>query len=295
MRLRKFHGLGNDYLVLETACAVSERLVVRTCDRHTGVGGDGLLEPLSIRRDEDGRPVSAYALRIWNPDGSKAEKSGNGLRIFARWLQRYRAAPADFTVEIRLTDRPGELVRCRVEPDVVEVAMGAARFEAPAVPCTRPLLDTPVQVEGQRLHLTALGTGNPHCVVFLDQPEQLRSAPWRAWGQALEHHPLFPNRTNVQFALPIASAPDDPPGSTRIAALIWERGAGETLASGSSACAIAAAAVRLGRAQRDVIVAMPGGQLSVHVDPDWLLTLRGPVEEVGQVHLASEWLEARGL
>lgn len=300
MRLRKYHGLGNDYLVLETSRPVSERLVVAACERHRGVGADGLLQPLAFRRDPaDGRPVTAYAVRIWNPDGSRAEKSGNGLRILARWLRDHRAAPRRFTVEVRLTEEPGEIVACEVADPAgrgeVTVQMGTARFEPEAVPCTRALLDTPVVVEGTRLRLTAVGTGNPHCVVFLDEPSQLGAAPWRAWGAALEGHPLFPRRTNVQFACLIPAAPEDPPGTTRIAARIWERGAGETLASGSSACAIAAAAMRLGHSGPEVVVAMPGGALSVHVAPDLSLTLRGPVEEVGVIEFAPTWLGDRGL
>ncbi len=300
MKLRRYHGLGNDYLVLEGARPVSERLVVRTCDRHTGVGGDGLLEPLAIRRDDEtGRPVSHYAVRIWNPDGSKAEKSGNGLRIFARWLRDHRAAPDRFTVEVRLDDRPGDIVECRVDAPratgLVTVQMGPATFDPALIPCRRPLLGNPVDVVGSALPLTAVGTGNPHCVVFLDDPALLGSAPWRTWGAALESHALFPNRTNVQFAVVIPSIEDDAPGSTRIAARIWERGAGETRASGSSACAIAAAARKLGKAGAEVVVAMPGGQLHVTVADDWQLTLKGPVEEVGSIQVAAEWLAARGL
>lgn len=305
MKLRRYHGLGNDYLVLESAEALRPHLVEELCDRHTGVGGDGVLEPLRIRREpESGRPVSAYALRIWNPDGSIAEKSGNGLRIFAAWLARHRAAPPRFTIEVRLSDdTPGELVACEVHPALhghtdVTVQMGKARFEPGDIPCTERLDDTCVDVGGAALRLTAVGTGNPHCVVFLDDPLALDTAPWRAWGAALERHPLFPNRTNVQVA---ALQPDDAadvPVLTRIDARIWERGAGETRASGSSSCAIAAAAVRRGLAAftdgvARVEVCMPGGSLRVDVAEDWGLTLRGPVEEIGRVQVAPEWLDAR--
>jgi len=233
MRLRRYHGLGNDYLVLETAEAVDERLVVALCDRHRGVGSDGLLQPLPLRRDaETGRPVSHYAVRIWNPDGSRAEKSGNGLRILARWLRDHRAAPPTFTVEVRLDESPGERVQCTVAPPAgtgdVTVSMGPARFQPGQVPCTRPLRASAVEVLGARLELTAVGTGNPHCVCFVDAllpagpgaddvergaalDAALDTLPWRAWGAALEVHPLFPRRTNVQFACLLPPQAGDPP------------------------------------------------------------------------------------
>ncbi|MCK6503086.1 diaminopimelate epimerase [Myxococcota bacterium] len=303
MRLRKYHGLGNDYLVLETSGALTAPLVRALCDRHRGPGGDGVLEPLPFRRGDDGRPASAYAVRIWNPDGSRAEKSGNGLRILARWLRDHRAAPPAFTVEVRIFEQPGEVVRCEVVGPAgtgeVTVEMGAARFEAEAVPCARPLRLAPVEVAGARLAVTAVGLGNPHCVVLLDDPELLDQVPWRAWGAALEVHPLFPNRTNVQVAAVLPrSVGEGPPGEgpPRLAARIWERGAGETQASGSSACAVAAVAASLGRVATPgpVQVEMPGGTLLVEVGADLALRLRGPVEEVGAIELAGGWLANRG-
>ncbi len=295
MKLRRYHGLGNDYLVLETPAALDPTLARAICDRHTGVGSDGILEPLPIRRDpESGRPVSHYALRIWNPDGSLAEKSGNGLRIFARWLRDQRAAADSFTVEVRLSDAPGEQVRCAVEgprgAGSVTVQMGSARFDPAEVPCAAPLRDARVAVLGHSLSLTAVGVGNPHCVVFVDHPDELERLPWRSLGAALETHALFPNRTNVQFAAVMPASEGEP---ARVTARIWERGAGETLASGSSACAVAAAAVALGRVQGPVEVVMEGGALSVDVAANWQLTLRGPVEEVACIDLADGWMQRR--
>ncbi len=288
MRLRKYHGLGNDYLVLETAAPLDPPLdaarVRALCDRHRGPGADGVLEPLPIRRGEDGRFTSQYAVRIWNPDGSRAEKSGNGLRILARWLRDQRAAPPEFSVEIRTFEQAVGRVRCRVGPPgqgEVEVEMGQARFEAEAVPCARALLDSPVEIEGVELRLSAVGLGNPHCVVMLDSAQQLDTSPWRAWGAALEHHPLFPNRTNVQFVALDAQGPQ---------ARIWERGAGETQASGSSACAVAAVCRRLGRVGEQVEVRMPGGALQVSLDAELNVLLRGPVEEVGTFEPAAALL-----
>ncbi len=270
LRLRKYHGLGNDYLVLEAGGPVDAALARALCARHRGVGADGVLEPLGPAGD------GAFGLRIWNPDGSVAEKSGNGLRIFARWLVDRRGAPADLRVA-----PPGGVVRCRVDDAAITVEMGRATFDPAAIPAARPLLREAIEVEGARLRVTAVGVGNPHCVVFLDDVAgagtDLDALPWRAWGRQLERSPLFPNRTNVQFVAVRDRA--------TLEIRIWERGAGETEASGSSACAVAAAAARLGRADREVRVLAPGGALAVRVGEDFALTLRGPVAEVAAVEV----------
>jgi diaminopimelate epimerase len=268
--LRKYHGLGNDYLVLEDAAgvALTADLVRRICDRHRGPGSDGVLEPV------DGEGAD-FGLRIWNPDGSTAEKSGNGLRIFARWMVDHRGAALAHSVSL-----PAGVVQCEVGETDITVQMGQATFEAAEIPCLQSLEHTPAEIDGALLPLTAVGVGNPHCVVFCG--DSLDMIPWRRWGQSLETSPLFPNRTNVQFARVMSRS--------RVAARIWERGAGETQASGSSACAVAAAAVRLDMTDRDVEVAMPGGSLFVRVEPDWNLILRGPVAEIGRITLSARWL-----
>ncbi len=214
-----------------------------------------------------------FGLRIYNPDGSVAEISGNGLRIFAHWLHHRRGAPARFTVSTA-----GRVVTCQVADDMVTVDMGAATFIPAQVPvaASQPFIEAPLPVEitgpgGPVLRATAVGLGNPHCVVFVDgHPDEL---PWRSWGARLEVHPLFPNRTNVQFAQVLA------PDHIRIR--IHERGAGPTLASGSSACGVAAAALRTGRGAASVQIEAPGGSLRVRIDPDWQIQLQGPVEVVG--------------
>lgn len=266
MRLIKSHGLGNDYLVLDSGEPLSPARVRALCHRHTGVGADGILEPVPSAR-------AAHGLRIWNPDGSQAEKSGNGLRIFARWLVDHRGAPPAFEVEV-----PAGVVGCAVDAGtgLVTVEMGAASLDPGAVPCTEALRDTPVSVCGETLRLTAVGMGNPHCVALVDAPD-LDALPWRDWGRALETDARFPNRTNVQ----VARVRD----RRHLEARIWERGAGETLASGSSACAVAVAAVVLGRVEAAVTVHMPGGQLRVRVGAGLAVTQVGPVEEVGVVEV----------
>jgi len=251
----KAHGLGNDYLVAETG-PLDAGLVRAVCDRHRGIGADGILEPL----DGPDHPV-----RIWNPDGSVAEKSGNGLRIFAWFLAAFRGAPASFTVTTA-----GERVPCLVTGNAVALGMGRAEVGAD-VSLVDDLVGCPVSV------------GNPHCVVWREADEDLDAIPWRRWGAAIEVDPLFPGRTNVQFARVRAAGAD---------IRIWERGAGPTLASGSSACAVAASAVARGHlAAGRLAVTMPGGTLTVDVTPELDLTLTGPVEPVGWFDVHTDWLQ----
>lgn len=273
MRLWRAHGLGNDYLVLEEGPPLDAALVVALCDRHHGVGGDGVLEPVETTAADHG-------VRIWNPDGSTAEKSGNGLRIFAHWLSRRRDRGDRFSVHTG-TDR----VDCEVEGDQVRVAMGTARFEVGRSPTRPSRVGAALAVGGTTLSVVAVDLGNPHCVVFREEPD-LDALPWRDWGGALERHSAFPNRTNVQVARVLDRSTAE--------ARVWERGAGATLASGSSACAVAAAGVRQGLLDAgEITVRMPGGALFVRVEVDLEVHLRGPVEAIGVVEVAPSWLAAR--
>jgi diaminopimelate epimerase len=275
----KGHGLGNDYLVVEPASLsfpLTAQAVRRLCDRHRGVGGDGILAMVPSARADAG-------VRIFNPDGSEAEKSGNGLRIFARWLAEERRVPGDaFTVET-----PGGVVGCRlhrVEGRVTEITvdMGSASFRSDRIPCTGPareVVQERIVVESRPLRITAVNVGNPHCVVFVDDVSRV---DLRRLGPALEHHPLFPCRTNVQVAR--VEAPD------RVRVRIWERGAGETLASGSSACAVAAACVRLGYTDDTLTVCMDGGALRVEICDGWTIRMTGPAVLVYRGTLAASFV-----
>lgn len=259
LRAFKAHGLGNDYLVVETPTPLSPAEVRALCDRHTGIGSDGVLEPVPAA-------AAPYGVRIWNPDGSVAEKSGNGLRIYAWFLSEHRGAGRAFAVETA-----GAVVACEVDDTMVEVEMGAARIHR----------DAAFEVDGDGLSAVVLDVGNPHCVVLVDASD-LDALPWRRWGEALERHPAFPDRTNVQVARVTGPATAE--------ARIWERGAGPTLASGSSACAVAAAAVHRGKvAPGRIGVRMPGGTLEVTVRPDLSVRLRGPVGPVGWFTLHPRW------
>ncbi|HEU5196109.1 MAG TPA: diaminopimelate epimerase [Methylomirabilota bacterium] len=267
----KGHGLGNDYIVMDRQDLpfdLSEASIVRICDRNWGIGSDGILMRAPTARAD-------FGLRIFNPDGSEAEKSGNGLRIFAKWLRDHGHAKQDrFTV-----DTKGGVVECQCRTrsgrvELVIVEMGRATFRAPEIPMNGPDRDVvavPLQLgDGTTVKATAVSVGNPHCVVFVDF---LDSDHCRRVGPLIENHPAFPNRTNVQFAKVADTKTLD--------ILIWERGAGYTLASGSSSCGAASAAVRNGLCDHGrVTVRMPGGDLIIDVRPDWSLKLEGPVEEV---------------
>jgi diaminopimelate epimerase len=234
---------------LESGEPLSPPLVRALCDRHRGVGGDGVLEPVAPREGAE------FGLRIHNPDGSEAEKSGNGLRIFAHWLVSQRGAEADFRVWT-----PGGLVRCHVAGTDVTVEMGSFRAWGPEV------------LAGEEAW--RVDVGNPHAVIF-GWPED-----WRARGAAVEQS--VPGRTNVQFV--------EVRGGVAYAR-IWERGAGETLSSGSSACAVAVAGVRRGLLTSPVEVRMAGGALAIEVGE--ALTMRGPVEGVGRIVVQPGWVERR--
>ena len=285
-RFFKGHGLGNDYLALdmgELPFQLSPPAVRLICDRHLGVGSDGILARVGTR-------VADFGLRIFNPDGSEAEKSGNGLRIFAAYLldQALVETGSRFTVET-----PGGLVSLAIlertgERVLVEVDMGVASFRSADVGLSGP--DREVEGElleltaGDRLEINTVSLGNPHCVIFEDEvdPETLRRR-----APQVSTHPWFERGTNVQFARVV--------GAGAVEAWIWERGAGETLASGSSACAVAAVAVRRGLvAEKQIEVRMPGGTLEVEVREDWTIVQKGPAEAVFHGELSDELLRRLG-
>ncbi|MCI0347745.1 MAG: diaminopimelate epimerase [Chloroflexi bacterium] len=275
----KGHALGNDYLVVEPAALsfpLSPAAVRLLCDRHRGVGSDGVLALVPSDR-------AAAGVRISNPDGSEAEKSGNGLRIFARWLAEEGRVSGDrFTVETSAGVVGCRLRRSSGRIEEVSVDMGAATFRSEHIPCGGPpreVVAEDVEVGGDVVRITAVGIGNPHCVVFVADPAR---ADLGRLGSALEHHPLFPRRTNVQLVRV--------EGRDRVRVRVWERGAGETLASGSSACAVAAACVRLGYTERSVVVSMDGGRLSVEVGADWELRMTGPAVLVYRGVLTSSFV-----
>jgi diaminopimelate epimerase len=288
----KYHGLGNDYVVIEPA-AFREPLGAEharaLCDRHRGIGGDGvLLGPLP--EGPGGRPAGLAgdvpALRIFNPDGSEGEKSGNGLRIFARHLWEQGAVRgSEFALHT-----PGGPVQVRVllaDGSRIAIAMGQVSFDSRQIPMGGPpreVLAEPLRVDGAEYIVSAASIGNPHCVVPVEEPSAELA---RRVGPLIERHAAFPRRTNVQFLRVL--------GRHAIRIEIWERGAGYTQASGTSSCAAAAVACRLGLCESPVSVHMPGGQLEIRLDAEFNVELEGEVSAVSCGRFADEFLARLGL
>ncbi len=279
------HGLGNDYIVIdpkELSFSLTPSRVTAICDRNWGLGSDGILALAPSKKAD-------FGLRIFNPDGSEAEKSGNGLRIFARYLHATgKTKKKRFSVETK-----GGLVTIALHVDrhgdasAVTVEMGRATFRPAALPCTLTtgeLIEQPIDLVGQSLTFTGVSVGNPHCVVFKPAGQSWSREDLLRLGPALENHDIFPKRTNVQLAVPT--------GPRELFIQIWERGAGETQASGSSSCAAASAAVRLGLVKSPVTVKMPGGELNIEVTADFSLTMKGPVMEVARGTLSQSFVRS---
>lgn len=266
----KAHGLGNDYLVFEEgeAWPMDERAVARVCDRWRGPGGDGIV--LLLRSPEGG----PFGLRMFNPDGSEFERSGNGLRVLASYLAvRGRVGREPFAVDVG-----GERVVMTVHEvsgavHDVSAEMGTASTGPAAVDLDPGALDADGRLagpHGEPLVVTPVRVGNPHMVVWL---EGAGDAELRRLGPFLTAHPALAHGANVQLAQVV--------GPGRCRALIWERGVGHTSASGTSSCAVAVAAVTRGLVPPGrVVVHMEGGDLLVDVSPALDVVLRGPVEEV---------------
>lgn len=270
MRFWKGHALGNDYLVLDgTGTGPPAAGVIRgLCHRHRGVGADGVLVA-DLAGD-------VPAVRIFNPDGDEAEKSGNGLRIFGAWLHDAGRVGSDpFPVALPAETVELVVVSSRDGVRTLRVAMGTPSFRAGSIPFVDADPDAEVQgrslaVAGTALGIHLVSMGNPHCVVFVDD---LDDDAFRHLAPILQAHRAFTEGVNVQFA---RVADDD-----TLEARIWERGAGETLASGSSACAVVAAAHRSGRIDADTVtVRMPGGAVEVERGEAGELYLTGEAEVV---------------
>ena len=274
LRFTKMHGLGNDFMVLDLVSQhahIQPKHARQWGDRHTGIGFDQLLivEPPS-------RPDVDFRYRIFNADGSEVEQCGNGARCFARFVLDKR-----LTVKkrIRVETRSG-LIELDVRPDgQVCVDMGPPRLEPQEIPfqAEAAALNYCVEVDGQAIEFAALSMGNPHAVLRV---EDVESAPVHALGPKLEHHPRFPQRVNVGFLQVV----DRQHARLRV----WERGAGETQACGTGACAAAVAAIRQGWMDSPVLIDLPGGRLSIAwAGPGQSVMMTGPAVRVyeGQVRL----------
>jgi len=275
MKYAKYHALGNDYVVIHPAelhKSLSMNMIRLICHRNYGIGADGiLLGPLDSQSYD-------FGLRIFNPDGSEAEKSGNGLRIFARSLcDDSLTSTAAFTVETL-----GGAVSCEVSPDSrnVKVEMGKVSFDSKIIPVEgepREVLNEIIEIDGHSFEFCAATVGNPHCVVLSEHPTAEEA---HRHGPLIETDPRFPNRTNVQFMKVI--------DRDNIQIEIWERGAGYTLASGSSSTAAAAVALKLGLCNSDITVHMPGGSLRIQFSSNFSATMTGPVTKICDGEMTKE-------
>jgi diaminopimelate epimerase len=280
MNFWKYHALGNDYLVLDPKdlpAPLTTDQVKLICHRNFGIGSDGiLLGPLPSTK-------APFGLRIYNPDGSEAEKSGNGLRIFSRYLwDRKLVGNQEFAIETA-----GGVVKSTVFENgrMVRVEMGKVSFLSEKIPVTGPsreVINEPIEVGGRAFTYCAATVGNPHCVLPL--PE-INADLAKQFGPLLEVHSNFPKRTNVQFLKVLDRA--------NIQIEIWERGAGYTLASGSSSSAAASVAHKLGLCDRSITVHMPGGKLAIQIGEGFDILMTGPVTKVAEGIVAEEMLGDR--
>ncbi|RUT00147.1 diaminopimelate epimerase [Dulcicalothrix desertica PCC 7102] len=272
----KYHALGNDYIVIDpskTNVPMTKKNIQTICARHLGIGSDGILYGPIF---EDGQ----IKLRIFNPDGSEAEKSGNGIRIFSKYLGDFRYVNSN---EFLLSTLGGEVTVeiINLREGLIKVDMGTVTFQSNLIPVVgkrREVIQESIEVNGESLLVTCLSIGNPHCVVPLKEISKEKAI---SLGSILENNSFFPNRTNVQLMKVI-----DP---QNIYIEIWERGAGYTMASGSSSCAAASAAYELGLVDRVVKVHMPGGEIDIDIKLNGHVYMTGTSTTVAQGEFLEEF------
>ena len=287
MRYHRYHAIGNDYIVIaesSTSEPLTPARIRRICDRNFGVGSDGILMHENDRNRDSGSASHARpdpnSLRIYNPDGSESEKSGNGLRIFARYLFDTKRVGTDpFEVITQ-----GGTVTCVVRSDgrSVTVDMGRLTFDSTKIPVAGPPRDVLLErftIDGVELEYSCASIGNPHCVILRDS---LSEEDARRFGPHIEVEPRFPNRTNVQFVRVI--------DRNTIDIRIWERGAGYTLASGSSSSAAAGVMHKLGLCDDRITVRMPGGEIGIEIGNDFAIRMTGPVTHIADGDIDPECL-----
>ncbi|MDR0303687.1 MAG: diaminopimelate epimerase [Chitinispirillales bacterium] len=258
----KYHGLGNDYIVVQKEFgALNCDEIVRICDVHFGIGCDGIL----VDESRDG----GFAVKILNPDGSQAEKSGNGLRIFSRYL--FDNGLVKLGERFEITTLGGLVNAAVIDKNSVKVEMGKVLFET---------MNEKIAVLDREFIFCGVNIGNPHCVIVLDE---ISPQIAKKYGALIETDKRFINRTNVQFMKIV--------DKNNVQIEIWERGAGYTLASGSSGAAAAAVAYKSGLCENEIYVAMPGGKLSVSFDAYFNATIQGGVQKIAAGEIADECFE----
>ena len=262
------HGIGNDFVIVdsETVRGIhSARLAIDLCDRHFGVGADGLLIVGASDR-------AACRMRMFNPDGTE-DDCGNGLRCVVRHAHEALSLPAEFTVETLSGIHCAQVLVHGRQESLVRVSMAAPRVHPSEIPMLisgDSAIGVPIPLGSRKLIFTCVNTGSTHSVTFLDGP--VDSALFAAESPALEHHPLFPARTSVLWAWP--------DGTNRFRVRIWERGVGETLGCGTGACAVAVAAQLEYRSSERTTVASQGGELTIEWTPGDAIWMTGPATSV---------------
>jgi diaminopimelate epimerase len=264
----KMHGAGNDFVVLDALAQELpplEPLAAQLCDRHFGIGADQLLVVRPSR-------AADFRMQIFNADGSEVEMCANGIRCFYKYLRDRGHTDAD---EIGVETLSG-VVRPRWAGEGrVAVDMGRPVLDPAGIPTTLgrgegPVLDVPLEVEGETLAVSSVSMGNPHAVIVVKDPD---AAPVERLGPLIERHPAFPNRVNVEFVTP--------PARGRIRQRTWERGTGETLACGSGACAAVVVSMLRGAPERRLLVELRGGELEIAWQGgDAHVLMTGPAAEV---------------
>lgn len=288
MNFAKLQATGNDFIVIDARRLRRNwsDLAKKMCHRHFGIGADGLILILSSR-------IAKLRMRMFNPDGSEAEICGNGLRCLAKYaFERGLVKNRIFSVETRAGIKKLRVTLSRGKVRRVKVSMGTPAFAAKDIPVSldiepvgnssngtdiTPILDYPLRLNDMVLPVSLVSMGNPHAVMFLDQP--VDNYPLTEVGPKVENHPLFPERTNFEIARVL--------NENAIEARVWERGAGETLSCGSAACAVAVLASWKGMTRNKVDIILHGGRLSVSCDSRGEVHLEGPVEEV----FVGKWLK----
>jgi diaminopimelate epimerase len=270
----KMHGLGNDFVLLHQPPAPGTdvaTLAKTLCDRHFGIGADGL-----IWADAPSTPEFDVQFVYYNSDGSRAEMCGNGIRCFARFLQAQGQWPAHRQGQSIMAETPAGPIQLTLTGDnLVEVDMGKPVLEPALIPTAltapqKPLTGVPVLVADHEIPLTPVSMGNPHAIIFQNP---LRPFDPAVLGPLVEHHPVFPAKTNVEFVT--VNSP------THVDVVVWERGCGFTLACGTGACAVVVAGVLTGKTARTVTVTLPGGDLHISwPSNDATVTMTGPATTV---------------
>lgn len=277
----KMHGLGNEYIVLDSNnidFSLSKQAIIRLCNIHFGIGSDGIVMKVpSMKAD--------FGFRVYNPDGSEAEKSGNGLRIFCKYLFDHgHTTKRQFSVETLTDIVYAEIVETsNGKASLIKVDMGKAIFSSKQIPVNSDepeFISQKITAGDREFEVNCVSVGNPHCVVIKDE---LNEAEIRKYGPLLENHPLFPNRINIQFARALSQ--------TDAEILIWERGAGYTLASGSSSCAASCILRKKGLVGNDITMHMQGGTLRISIDDLWNIRMTGEVREIATGVLSRELIE----